>query len=271
MLKRITSLLVFMAMVNAPLAADAHEFWIDPVSFQVGEDSIIAANNRVGQNLKGEIYPYAKSMFAEFSVIDEAGKRPVRGRLGDLPALRIKPRQSGLHVAAYRSNPSKTTYKSFDKFESFLDEEGLEWAAEAHRSRGLPDAGFGEAFTRFAKSLIAVGDGQGTDKRVGFRFEIVADTNPYTDDGPLSVQLLFEGEPHADAQIAVFSKSGDGKVTRAVVRTDEDGRVTIPRSANAMFLLNAVHLVEPSKDVLARYDDVVWHSLWASLTYATPE
>ncbi len=246
--------------------ASAHEFWIEPLDFTVKPGGAVAAHNRIGQMLKGDIDPYISSTFERFTLTDADGTRPVKGNLGDRPALKMKPERDGLHIAAYQSTPSTLRYSAFGKFEKFVTKEGLAWVLDAHEQRGLPDTKFRESYTRFAKSLVAVGAGAGADTALGLRIELVALTNPYTEDGPVRVQLLFEGEPAPDIQIAAFRRDADGAITREVTRTDAEGRATIPRQDAETTLLSAVHMVEPGAGLVKR-KGVVWHSLWASLTY----
>ncbi len=250
-------------------SARAHEFWIEPLSFTPPSGEAITAQNRIGQMLKGDIDPYIKSLFHQFTLTDGDGTRDVLGRLGDRPALNMMPRREGLHIAAYQSTPSVLRYRNQAKFAKFARKEGFAWALEAHQQRGLPENKFKEAYTRFAKSLIAVGEGTGADKALGLRIELVALTNPYLDNGPMQVQVLFEKAPLADVQIAIFRRDAENNVTRDTLRTDQEGRAIIPSKGAPLTLLSAVHMVEPEEDLATR-KGVVWHSLWASLTYGAP-
>jgi len=256
-----------LALAASP--AVGHEFWIEPLDFSIEAGEAIQAQNRTGQMLKGNIDPYITSMFKTFTLSDQDKTRPVTGRLGDRPALRMKPERGGLHIAGYESSPSTLRYRKTGKFEKFVSKEGMKWVLGAHKGRGLPETGFREAYTRFAKSLIAVGDGDGADRTIGLRLELVALTNPYLDGGPVAVQLLKEGIPIADIQVAVFRRDRAGVVTRITMRTDEEGKVIIPRKRADVTLLSAVHMVEPTQE-LSEQRGVVWHSLWASLTYGAP-
>jgi len=253
-----------LAMSSFP--AKAHEFWIEPLDFTVASGETIEAHNRIGQMLKGNVDPYIRSTFVRFSLSDLDGTRDVDGNLGDRPALKMQPEHDGLHIASYQSTHSTVRYRKLEKFEKFLSQEGLDWVLGAHKERGLSETKFRESYTRFAKSLVAVGGGEGTDRALGLRIELIALTNPYTDDGPLKVQLLFEGDPAPDMQVAIFRRDSNSEITRETMRTDEKGEALIPRQGAELTLLSAVHMVEPSADLVER-KGVVWHSLWASLTY----
>jgi len=246
--------------------AEAHEFWIEPVDFTVAQGEKIEAQNRIGQMLKGDPHPFIASTFVRFTLTDSAGTRDVEGALGDRPALQVMPERDGLHIAAYQSTVSTLTYREAEKFQRFVSKEGLDGVLAAHAARGLPETGFAEGYTRFAKALVAVGEGRGADKALGLRFELVALSNPYTDAGPTEVQLLQEGAPAPDIQVAVFRRDGTGTVTREVMRTGADGRARIERRGAALVLVSAVTMVEP-REALAARKGVVWHSLWASLSW----
>jgi hypothetical protein len=119
--------------------------------------------------------------------------------------------------------------------------------------------------------LIAVGNGSGNDITVGLQIEIIAQTNPYTDDmaGGLQVLVLFEGKPRSNAQVELFARSTgtdeDAQVTLHF--TNEMGIATLPVQYGHEYMADHVALipVEPDQDT-----DPVWHSLWANLTFSVP-
>jgi uncharacterized GH25 family protein len=188
----------------------------------------------------------------------------VNSRIGDNPAISEIVPNSGLHVLSYVSTGSEVTYSDPQKFEHFLNNEGIEWVKAAHEKRGLPTQGFTEAYQRFAKSLVKVGDGTGEDRALGLEFELVVETNPYTErDSDLVVSLLWRGKPFPQAQVTVFRRH-DGDVSKTRFTTNAQGRVRIPRPVGSgVYLLNAVHMIEPPPND----DGLVWKSLWASTTF----
>lgn len=264
--------LLFVTSLSLASSALAHEFWIEPLDFYLETGEPVVANLKVGQDMKGDVYPYLPQRFIEFSISGPQGKRPVKERLGAIPAASEQALGSGLQVLAYHSTPSTVSYDSFEKFEKFLREENLTGIAEAHRKRGLPEVGFTEAFTRYAKALVQVGDGAGQNSPIGMPFELVAQTNPYADQGAdeLIVRLLWQGQGMADTQIKVFRKPAQGEVIVTKVMTDAEGRATIAIGEGGTYLLSAVHMIVPSKEVV-RETYAVWQSLWASLTFHSIE
>jgi hypothetical protein len=121
--------------------------------------------------------------------------------------------EDGLAVLVHETTDSTLTYREFDKFVNFIKHKDFEGLPEAHLARGLPEVGFVESYRRFAKSLIAVGSGAGQDRPVGLEIEIVALSNPYTDDlsEGMAVQVLLNAAPRADVQVEVFSRPAGTK------------------------------------------------------------
>lgn len=262
--------LTVYVLLLASATVRAHEYWIEPFRFKVAASERIVADLRTGQYFKGNSQVFLPDKFVAFTVTDASGTRPIEGRMGDLPAVNIPTRETGLHVLALHTAPSSITHADFAKFEQFLHREGLDWVLDAHFDRGLGKDGIKELFSRYAKSLIQVGESAGRDRAVGMPFELVAETNPYTDPtvAQVEVQLLFQGEAQPNAQIAVFNKREGCGTTRETTLTDAGGRARIPVDTGGRFLINAVHMVTLSPE---RRTDAVWESLWASLTFELPE
>ena len=250
--------------------AAAHEFWISPTTYQIASGGTISANIRVGQNFEGSAYSFIPQNFARFEYVSASGSLPVEGRLGDRPAAAIQTQGAGLHVLIHESTDTQLTYTEFATFETFIRHKDELWVLDDHLERGLPSDGFSESFRRFAKSLVSVGNGAGEDARVGLDWELVAMTNPYTDDlsSGFTVQLWKGDAPVADAQIELFEKAPDGTVNISLYKTDPNGVSTFPVTAGHEYLVDSVELVALDPDDPATQP--VWHSNWASLTFMTP-
>ncbi|RVU83526.1 DUF4198 domain-containing protein [Leucothrix sargassi] len=267
LLKNLCLAWVFAAFASVSVSATAHEFWIEPLSFELAEGENIQAHIKVGQELSGDSYAFFPANFDRFDLTVNGKKSPLRYRFAQKPAVDEPTKTDGLHILTYQSRSSALVYETPEKFASFLKAEGLDWVFEEHKKRGLPEAGFTELFKRFAKSLIKVGEGAGQDSQVGLRFEWVLLDNPYTDPDlkTVSAQLFFEEKPFADSTVNVFIKQGD-KVEQRQLKTDDDGKVTMSVEGGGMFLVNAVHMVIPDATVEG-VKDAAWLSLWASTTF----
>ena len=181
---------ILAALTFCQSPAIAHEAWIDPARYQVSPGASLSGHIRVGQLLKGNGQVFNPERFRRLDLIDSSGTRPVRGRLGDFPAIRVKLQNEGLVTLVYQSAGSRIRYDEPGKFENFANKEGVAWVLAAQQQRGQDLEGFSETFYRHAKSLIAVGAGEGQDRSLGLRFELVLHDNPYLGADSIRVQAL---------------------------------------------------------------------------------
>ena len=258
-------------VISSASFAKAHEFWVSPEEYLITAEDPIQARLRVGVQMKGAALSYMPNDIARFEVIEQDVVRPVVGRMGDNPALAMEPLGDGLVIVVHETRDTPLTYKDFNQFALFVTHKDAAWALDAHAARGLPQTDFAETYRRHAKSLIAVGDGAGSDRFVGMKIEIVAEANPYTDDlsDGLPLRVLLDGAPRAGAQVELFATQPDGEVSVSLHRTDGAGRVIVPVERGVEYLADSVALT-----ALENYDvkvGPVWHSDWASLTFQVPE
>jgi hypothetical protein len=244
------------------MPAPAHEFWIEPDSGEINPGDSIVADLKVGKMLNGESYPYLSNRFRAFTDTVGRDTSMIAGNDGDIPAMVEIAARPGLHIIANQTVAFRLTYDDGSKFRDYLAYEGLDRFADLHRERGLPESGFAERYTRYAKALVQVGPvvASDVDVRIGMPFELVAEANPYSPKVQLlRVLLIWHGVPVASHQISIFRN--DGVVTRTTAITDEAGLASIPLAGGGEYLLNAVYL-EPVDDA-----PVVWESHWASLSF----
>ncbi|MAM62066.1 DUF4198 domain-containing protein [Maritimibacter sp. UBA3975] len=265
---RFTALL--LACLCLARAAVAHEFWISPQAYEVEPGEPIVADLRVGQDFEGSRQTYFPDRFARFEVKMGETVQTVEGRLGDMPAMTFAAPDEGLAVIVHETKGDSLKYKTRDLFEDFVAHKDLGDVLARHADRGLPELDFREAYTRYAKSLVAVGNGEGADAPVGLKTEIVALANPYTDDlsGGLPVRVLYDGAPRIDAQVEVFARDTEGTVTQSFYRTDDAGEATIPVASGTEYMVDAVVMEDTGNDDPEA--GPAWHSAWANLTFRMP-
>ena len=261
-----------LAFALYALPVQAHELWIAPTEFQVPAETIMTGHIVNGEEFHGRPLAYIPQRFQRFVAVNGGKFANITGRVGDSPALHLSPLGEGLHVIAYISTVSTVDYVTWEKFQKFVDHKDLGDILSSHTDRGLPEGDFDEAYTRFSKSLISAGHGQGEDRRLGLETEIVALTNPYTQT-PLAfmqLQLFYKQDVRANVQVEVFEKAPDGTVSISLYRTNINGLATIPVKPGHEYMADAVVLREPSAE-LAAETGAVWETLWANLTWAVPE
>lgn len=253
------------------LPLHAHEFWIAPETYVVQPNTPIRAHLRVGEGFEGATQSYFPRQFARFDVTLGDETRAVEGRIGDIPALDMVLSGEGLAVIAHETRGHSLRYRERALFERFVSHKELNGTLERHAARGLPELEFREAYTRYAKSLVAIGAGKGEDRALGLHHEFVALTNPYHigADGAFAAQLLYEGAPRAGALVEVFMRAPNGDVTVTQHRTDEAGIVHLTLVPAFEYLLDAVVMEDTGNDDPGA--GPVWHSAWAALTFAAGE
>ena len=263
-------LALILSLLAAPAAA--HEFWIEPLAYQVEADGSLEANIVNGQEFAGSKLAYLPQRFVNFVLFSGDASARVEGRPGDMPALQQDPVAEGLNIAAYQANNATVDYTAWEKFQKFVDHKDFGDVLSLHEARGISVDGFKEVYSRHSKSLIGVGNSEGSDRRVGLETEIVALTNPYTDDlsGGFSVQVYYRNDLRADTQVEIFEKAPNGTVAISLYRTNDQGIAVFPVRPGYRYMVDAVVLREPSAP-LAERTGAVWETLWANLTFAVPQ
>lgn len=240
------------------------------MSYQVAPGDPVVAELLVGSGFKGVRQSYFPQRFTRFEARMGETVMPVEGRLGDNPAMNMVLPAEGLWVVVHETKGDSLKYRERRIFEEFVAHKDLGDVLERHAARGLPELEFREAYTRYAKALVAVGDGVGSDREVGLHTEIVALANPYNDDlsAGFRVRVLYEGAPRSNAQIELFARDPAGEVEVSYHRTDAAGEALLPVRPGVEYLVDAVVMDDTGND--DPQAGPVWHSAWAALTFRVP-
>jgi hypothetical protein len=275
--RSVVAVMVAFLVLQPPTPLRAHEFWIEPSTFQPDLNVTMTADVLIGTDFLGAAGIYVPDDIEAFALVaGTSGTRmPITGRYGDRPAGKFVVTVPGLNILLHQTAPIYLTYGDPQKFESFAREKGFATAMATHLARGLSPELIRERYQRFAKSLIAVGRGdaahRGQDRLLGLRWELLAETNPYGRPRPnsMTVRLFAAGQPQAGAQVTVFVRRGPRDVSLQKHQTDADGRIMFPVRPGHDYLVDSVRLLpidapdEPQK--------AVWESLWASLSFRLPQ
>jgi hypothetical protein len=253
------------------LAAEvrAHEVWLTPHSYYGKAQTQVQVDILNGQNFVGDALRYRPNKIEALGFLTETDMLPVTGRLGDQPAIQTRTPMAGQNILIYQSQPEKLFYKKFDKFADFVTEKADKTLLEIHRKLGLPEAGFTEIYTRFAKTLLVrdiTKEGQ-LDRYSGMEVEFVLEKT-WLHKGAatsLPIRIFYQGRPLAGAKVTVFEKSPDSKTSRKIHIADKGGYVYVMPVSGYEYLIDHVTIrpIEPDKNIYG----AVWESLWASLTF----
>lgn len=264
-----TCVFAWLGLAGTAPSASAHDFWIEPSAFQLQTGERISVGLCLGDHFEGWSVARNVTRIETFVAIGPAGQQPIVGRDGSDPAGIARLTAPGVYVLGYRSNHAFTEMQA-PRFEEYLKEKGLEKIVALRKERGASHRKAREAYSRYAKSLIRVGDATGGagDRPVGFRLELVAESNSYDSyekrsGNEHSFHLLFDGMPLEGALVTATRRNAADSKVRA--RTDADGRARLLLREAGVWLITSVHMVEAPQSIAAE-----WESLWASLTYELP-
>jgi Domain of unknown function (DUF4198) len=247
--------------------AIAHEFWLDPVSYTPAVGATVPIVFRIGSDFHGDTFPYIRALDQHFSVTNAGGATKPETLDGDDPATEVEFAKKGLTIIAHQRGPEDVQFKTMAAFEENLREEGLERLIEEHKRAGKPTADIRELYTRYAKALVQVGGGTGSDKALGLPYELVAESDPYTHPAgqPFAVRFLRDGMPLAGALVKCFQRDKPDSVAPKPqeIRTDANGRAACDISKSGEHMISTVHMVSGTAA-----DKADWISHWATLSFA---
>ena len=265
---------IFAVMFCAlPALANAHEFWIEPLSYEVESGGKLQAHFKNGQEFKGNNLSFFERSSARFDMIIDGNVTPITPRSGDSPALDVEtPVADGLVSVVHETSTSFLTYRIWAKFQKFAAHKEFKTAEAEHIKAGWSQEKFRERYSRHVKALFGVGSGEGADHEAGLKTEFVALTNPYAAkfNNNMKIKLLYEGVPRSVAQVEVFERAPDDSVTITLHHTDAKGIATIPVRSGHDYLFDGV-VLRPAPEASTEENAVVWETYWAALSFTVPE
>jgi uncharacterized GH25 family protein len=261
----ISWLLTLALLATLARPAAAHDFWVEPAVFQPEVGTPVDVRLREGVGFKGSTLPYINEWFQDFSKVTAAGREDVLSLQGNDPAATIT-MPAGAMLLGYQSNRS---YVELDaaKFNSYLEDEGIEYIREERIAAGEDDQPAPEYFVRCAKALLQAGPTGGDiyQTRLGYRLELTPEANPYelAPGDELTFQLTWRDGPAAGLLLQAFTREEPDNVQK--IRTDADGRATIKLHSSGTWLVKAVSIQGIIGAPRAK-----WLSHWASFLFELP-
>lgn len=267
---RIVLGLVAVAALAGP--AVAHDFWLQPRSWQVAPGVAVPISFEVGHGDARERWEAGADKVMALRDHAQGGAtdlRPLFRPGGKQPHLIRTFRSEGLHVVSMVSGDSLSDLPAI-RFNDYLKVEGLTPAIVARARSGRNNASGREYYSRRSKALIQVGRRMRTDDRlatqpIGLRLEIVPLRSPYSllPDRILPLQILFEGRPLPGALVKLTLLESDARPQQSA-RSDARGRVRFKIPQKGSWLVNVVW----TKPVASR--DVDFQTTFSSLTFGYP-
>lgn len=251
-----------------PASLLAHDLYLMPDQFQVNPGGTVVFSIQ-----NGDDFPQATSR-----VQLQRLRNPTLHARSGAPALpefqmdgvhAVSTVQTGKagHLVLTVETESRIEGMKAGEFLDYLKEENLTEIIEAREKQGEASKDAKERYTKFAKTIVRVGEGDGSfNQPVGLLIEFVPEKDPLSlkSGEALPIRLLFRGAPVPGVQVIGARTQSSGPATIAPAgRTDADGRISIPAGAPAKWRLHAIYM-ERTKEPTAE-----WESFWATLTFET--
>lgn len=222
--------ILFVAAYLASVsAATAHDFWLEPEKFSAAPGEPLSIAFTVGHAGEHEPWNLRREKIADFKSCSQIGCVVEPGIVADTPekrgSARVTVKTPGTTILAFESRHSFSELEGA-KFNGYARQEGLAAIIADRAARGTDAAPGRELYSRRAKALVRVGNGDPGDvsRPVGHTLEIVPLKNPYAlkRGEALPVRVLFNGEPLQGATIDLDDLS-DALDPLQSATTDADG------------------------------------------------
>lgn len=265
---RKTSSFAAALLVAAAPAANAHDFWLEPEKFSVAAGEEVAVFFTIGHagaheawNLRLEKVAGLNSCLATLCS-PQTAIRPDRANERGRALIALA--ASGTHVLAFESRHSFSELGDA-AFNDYAAKEGLTAVLEDRAARRAENEPGREIYSRRAKTLIRVGDGEAGDVSApaGQTLEIIPLKNPFNlgVGEALPVRVLYEGRPLAGATIDLDDLT-DARGPFQTEVTDADGMAAFSVEGAGPFKLMTIWGVPIDGDGRADFK-----TIFASLTF----
>jgi uncharacterized GH25 family protein len=239
----------FALALLVPLQGYAHDFWIRPEKLSLAPNSAVKVDFEIGHDdivepwaLSWERIVALRSEGPDGTQDHQAGIIPIAGATAGSALVRLK--SEGTHVLAFESHHA-TSELPAEKFNAYLELEGLTPAIQARERAGDTDKPGRELYSRRAKAIIQVGERR-TDtatQPVGHTLEIVPENNPHGahgDDVTLTFRILFQGRPLPGALVNLDRLGSNNKTHSQEQRSDAEGRVRFALPVDGPWKANVI-------------------------------
>jgi dipeptidyl aminopeptidase/acylaminoacyl peptidase/uncharacterized GH25 family protein len=265
---------ILAILIVTATAIQAHDFWLIP-DFAVRPGQVLRIMVHTGGRFPAGDSAVAADKIARFELYSARGKADVTRikALEKATEAEAAIKEPGAYAIAVELKPELMELQA-KEFNDYLTREGLKTVLELRSKTKKDDQPGKELCTRFAKSMVVVGDvtDETVARPVGMKLEIVPLRNP-TSVRPgekLAVRVLFDGKPLGNVQVAAvtdgFSKENvPDEDFSFTTRTSYEGIAQVPLLAPGNWLVRLVHMI-PAET--GKPHD--WESFSATLTFRIP-
>jgi len=249
-------------LVFLKFSVQAHELWLEPVSFNFDNKELFKININIGQDFTGSSFGFYSPNKKKLYLENKNEVINLSQRDGNFPAIQTLVLGKGFHILNYETNNEFLKYDTIEKFEDFIEEQGLQNTISKLDRNKIPT----ENYRRFAKALITDGNNNFFIQKPKLDLDLIALSSPYDlKSNIFKFQLFEKNKPLGNWQVAIFSKD-EGNIYKEKVITNSNGEGKIRVIENRSYLLSAVKLDKVNYWQKFRYKSD-WFSLWASLVF----
>jgi uncharacterized GH25 family protein len=244
----------------------AHEFWLEPQQYIFSRGDEINIRFRVGEQFHGENWKGSRQKINDlkfyFADIADDLQEGLTDDEGD--SLQFTVYDEGTVMVTF-NNINSFIELDAQKFNEYLQEDGLAEAIDYRKERNETDSMGREFYQRSVKTILQVGANK-TDvykKQTSLPVDIIPLTNPYSlgNKQTLKLKVLFKGGPFAGAKVKVWHKM-QGKLSDSSFTSDANGEISFPVETAGEWMVSCVKIIHLNDDPRAQ-----WQSYWGSCTW----
>ncbi len=271
-----------LALVLTALAAAAHDTWLVPERFRVEPYQLVKVALNTSEDFPTSDAAPTPDRVARFAVVTRATSRKhpeisltstVENTTEPTTNYRVEGKSlvaevlpgEGLTVVLAVTHPRLIVLKP-EIFNEYLTEERLEDIVAARAARGQSQTDGRERYSKVAKLALCAAEtgGMAHQEPLELPLEILPEDNPCAlrSGGRLRVRVLFKGQPLADKWVGAGYAGVHGHKYPVWVKTDAEGRATIPLDRSGAWFVRVLHMVPATE-----FEDADWQSCFSTFTF----
>lgn len=258
--------IIILFFIFCFISISAHEFWLQPHKFIYKRGDKATIKFMVGENFEGENWSGNKSKINFLTLHTSAGKTDlapfISENKGD--SLQLILQEEGTAMITY-SGLNSYIELAADKFNAYLEEDGLREAIEYRQQHHEADSMGRELYQRSVKTILQVGGKYDSlfKQTSALPLDIIPLKHPQLTPGgqKITFKILFNKNPLADHLVKIWYRDNN-KTIREELLTDRDGTISFRLKRSGNWMVSAVKMVRLENDPKAQ-----WQSYWSSCTW----
>jgi len=253
---------VAMAVAGFSGRASAHDFWLSSQDYTLDTPQIAEFSAMVGHPEDRSDWPMISHRVV---ALRSFGPQGITDLQAGVPAnamtktVATPPLSLGTHMITVETTHAVSVLEA-DKFNAYLDEEGLTPIKVARIANRTQDEPGHEIYSRRGKAILQVGPYTGKQdgivtKPVGMTLEIVPTVNPYGIEAgkELPVHIYYRGALMSGVTVLLIDLDSDVGIVEKHI-SDKDGAATFIRPETGRWMIHAVWSAELPDTAEADFD-----------------